>query len=544
MHSPGTSTLVRLWSLVETAPWVRCYAGRLPSWARPNGISAQPQEAHHSSRRPTAREARIRFVKVIPATAIVVIFALQIIAYLPFKVDDAYIAFVYSKNLVNGNGLTYNGLVVEGFSSFLWTILMVPVLLCNGDPLNAARVLSLLSALATLYLTGRLVRRLEPRSSQSTVFLTVLLLATSVCFVAWTVGGLETVWMTFLVTLLVYVESGPDQRTPVFSALVVLACALSRPEGVMLFPVLLVYRLIARTSSVKKTVWWSLLFLLPYFAFLLWRFLTFGYLLPNTAYAKVKPGSETVVAAARWLVSFVQLRPTLGVLMVFSLAFLTREHHTLMRGWYLVAATIGAYVFYVLFSGPDWMPHYRLIVPILPLLSVLAGSAVNATSVKQHRSLRVLAVALIVATVLLELILSATVFMPPTLDLGKDVDVLIKAGKWIRRNTAPGDTIAVVDAGALAYYGERSTVDILGLNDEHIAHSPNKSDPYYVLAHQPLLVQLQVTMPDNGSEPTPVDSLAGSHLFYTPEFQRSYRPIVVPIDESKALVFYVRRPSP
>ena len=40
-------------------------------------------------------------------------------------IDDAYISFRYAVNLANGFGLTYNpGQLVEGYSNFLWVILL------------------------------------------------------------------------------------------------------------------------------------------------------------------------------------------------------------------------------------------------------------------------------------------------------------------------------------------------------------------------------------------------------------------------------------
>ena len=41
--------------------------------------------------------------------------------------DDAYIFLVYAKNLLSGNGLTFNGTLVEGFSSPLWMALLPPL---------------------------------------------------------------------------------------------------------------------------------------------------------------------------------------------------------------------------------------------------------------------------------------------------------------------------------------------------------------------------------------------------------------------------------
>jgi len=36
----------------------------------------------------------------------------------------------------------------------------------------------------------------------------------------------------------------------------------------------------------------------------------------------------------------------------------------------------------------------------------------------------------------------------------------------------PGDSIAVVDAGAIPYFSGVKTIDMPGLNDRHIAHLP------------------------------------------------------------------------
>jgi len=45
----------------------------------------------------------------------------------------------------------------------------------------------------------------------------------------------------------------------------------------------------------------------------------------------------------------------------------------------------------------------------------------------------------------------------------------IAAGKWISQNTGPVDKIAVIDAGALKYFGKRKTIDIYGLNDQRFS---------------------------------------------------------------------------
>ena len=48
--------------------------------------------------------------------------------------DDAYVSFRYARNLVRGDGLTYNaGEKVEGYSNFLWTVLAAAPLAAGAD---------------------------------------------------------------------------------------------------------------------------------------------------------------------------------------------------------------------------------------------------------------------------------------------------------------------------------------------------------------------------------------------------------------------------
>ena len=163
------------------------------------------------------------------------------------------------------------------------------------------------------------------------------------------------------------------------------------------------------------------------------------------------------------------------------------------------------------------MPHHRFIVPIIPLIILFTGKILD--NQKWRKWIR-LAFAVNIG---LELILSITLFAPLSPSFGNFTNGLIDAGKWIRDTTAPDDIIAVVDAGALAYYSERKTIDILGLNDEHIAHSPEKSDPSYILGFNPVLIQLHVDF-SNGEVILPEQHSNSLQLFDHPEFLRQYIP--------------------
>ena len=102
---------------------------------------------------------------------------LMALAYWPFKVDDAYTSFVYGKNLVEGHGLTYNGIVVEGYSNFLWTVMIAPFIAVHWDPLLVARGFSLVLACACIWLVNQIMRQMAPASHWPIRLLPLLTLA-------------------------------------------------------------------------------------------------------------------------------------------------------------------------------------------------------------------------------------------------------------------------------------------------------------------------------------------------------------------------------
>src|SRR5262245_10478837 len=86
-----------------------------------------------------------------------VLFALLAIAILlphglaiSFLNDDAFISYRYAKNWVDGHGLVFNpGERVEGYTNFLWTVLIGVFVKLGADPLVVSRVLGFLASAGT-----------------------------------------------------------------------------------------------------------------------------------------------------------------------------------------------------------------------------------------------------------------------------------------------------------------------------------------------------------------------------------------------------------
>ena len=71
--------------------------------------------------------------------------------------DDAFISFRYAANLLDGHGLVYNpGERVEGYTNFLWTLLLAGAMGLGANPVIASVVGGMASAVALAWGGARL----------------------------------------------------------------------------------------------------------------------------------------------------------------------------------------------------------------------------------------------------------------------------------------------------------------------------------------------------------------------------------------------------
>jgi len=115
-------------------------------------------------------------------------------------VDDAYISYVYAQNALRGYGLTFNPSErVEGFSNFLWTAMMLPIVGAGWDVGRVSSALGVAFGIGTLALAIRFPKWLGVAPMVG--WMAALFLAVDGSFALWSVSGLETPMMAFLITL-------------------------------------------------------------------------------------------------------------------------------------------------------------------------------------------------------------------------------------------------------------------------------------------------------------------------------------------------------
>lgn len=489
-------------------------------------------------------------------TAVALPYGLYIVHSLFFRdwlIDDAGISIAYARNLVDGHGLVSQAGMepVEGFSNLLWVVLLTPFFLLKVfHPLMTMKMLSWILVLGSFLFIFRSLALLTNRYRVA-AWLVLTFLAVCTPFTVWTNSGLENPLYAFLVSILLYLilrylTPGATRSLSVagLAGLIAALIALTRPDGILyclIFPALLVLCRLDRFKSAEPARRWDFFayaasFLLPYGAFLLFRFLYFGELVPNTYFAKegsdlfvLKPYearkvldlySSTLPAAGEWLT--LALLP-LTVLLVALRRFDRRHLAVLM--FFLCSTLVYALL------PEDWMGEYRFATPfyiIFYLYLFLSGEALFEMARARWRTAPVAATSCIV------LVFAASLFhysdrtrqysSNPALPFERVAD---RCGHLYN---IYADTLGLTDAsillpdlGGTLYYSRLKVYDLAGLCDRTIArtlyHDPRAFHDYVFETLRPTFIHTHSSWSE----------VAAFHEDY--RFERDY----VPIRESMPL---------
>jgi arabinofuranosyltransferase len=417
--------------------------------------------------------------------------------------DDAFISFRYAQNLVAGNGLVYNvGERVEGYTNFLWTMLSALALRLGGDIVFLAYLSGLILGLALLLLSYWLARRLL---GPAWALVAALFVATSQSLLVYTArgSGLETGLFTLLA--LAGSACAIHRRSWRWCGLIFALATLTRPEGALLLGLTLLYiwlvgieyttnqSLIERVRASLPVLAGYLLIIGPYF---IWRATYYGDLLPNTFYAKTGGGLRQVERGLIYSGTFALAFG--GPLLLVCLAPLLGGWPAALRSWrgYLLLL-IGVYTTYIIAVGGDHFPGDRFFVPLVPWLALVLADGIAWVYAWARNRPSVTRLAPLALALLLLLYSGNALYRGPDFNSiikGDDESLGIwrELGWWLHDHGAPGESMAASGAGAVAYYSDHETIDLLGLNDKHIARVQSaeigegtagheKRDPVYVL---------------------------------------------------------------
>jgi hypothetical protein len=456
----------------------------------------------------------------LPLVAALGVLAIGGAAYAGYVKDDAFISLRYARNLLAGRGLTFNPAEpVEGYTNFLWVMLAVPALAMRLDPIVWLKAIGTASAAATVVLLHRGPRwpagsGQEARVGQAAA-IGALLYASSTSVALWSMSGLEGCLLAF-VALAAFLlghrgraqGASPSVRDLAASSALYAVGALTRPEGHLLFAVAAVFE-IAHAVRARRLDRGGLVFLglapavlAPYHLF---RWLTFGSLVPNTFLVKASSGPEAwsvgVQSVLSWL-AFGAHGPMLALAIVAIVALPPPRAHRLHAG-----IVCGLFLLYLARVGRDEMKHFRLLLPSLPLLCLLAGEGLARAAELLREDLR--RPALLVAALGL-----ASIGVAYTLTHRRETTYLARSersfqslGRHLERQARPGDSCIFQDMGAAPWVAPSVRfVDSIGIVDPKIARLTAR------FRLSPFLRQARASLPGGERDLSRYDALVRDEL--------------------------------
>jgi arabinofuranosyltransferase len=418
---------------------------------------------------------------------IITIAGLVLLAWLNrFVQDDAFISFRYADNFAHGHGLVWNiGERVEGYTNFLWTLLIGGGIFIGIDPIDCSFMLGILSLIFTLIFTYKLTFLFF--KSEYIGLLTILLLGTNHSFSSYATGGLETQMQTalFITSCYVCVKCMISNKWTTGSLLslsiLLTASILMRLDSALLGLVVWIFsmiNLLKEKNTIRQKVNKIFIFTAPIIlvvgAWFLWKLYYYGDILPNTYYLK----ASAITSPSRglnyiyvFLASYL-LFPFIIIGIFAARAFFRKFQLSL----FLLGVVVFLWLAYITKIGGDFM-EFRFFVPILPMVFIILSWIIFIYI--QKPIIRTALVLLIAAGTIyhtLTFVLDPVDGIEPIRDLLghiiSDHQNWLGIGKVLGRifSNNTDVTIATTAAGAIPYFSHLSAVDMLGINDERVAH--------------------------------------------------------------------------
>lgn len=438
----------------------------------------------------------------LPAVAGLLALGAQVWWWWPYVSDDAFISLRYADRLLLGAGLTWGGPgpAVEGYSNLLWVLLCALLGAAGADLLWSARVLGLLCAAGAVVLAA-----VSSRGRPSAGLAAAVALGSSGTVGLWAIGGLEQPLLLLLITAAVASLSRrlsvPERSTweTLPAALCLALACWCRPDTPLLVACLSLGFWLARGQDRAALAPAMVLAGVPAAAVLAQlglRLWLYGDVVPNTAHIKAHSGPLIVDQGVLYVWQAVRSNRALLGLAALG-AFWAPPGEPPRARLRLLLPALLAWPAYLIWIGGDIFPAFRHATPLLPMLAALVAAGVAGMPARARPIAALAAVLLLVGQAIRQ----------------TDADAYKRAHNegWVLHGLSVGEALdrlfadhpspprlAIAAAGAVPYGAAGlPALDVLGLNDHHIARQPPSpngwighahGDPDYVLAQAPDLI--------------------------------------------------------
>lgn len=484
-----------------------------------------------------------------------------------FVQDDAFISFRYVQNFVDGNGLVFNiGERVEGYTNLLWVLLMSLFVFFKMNIQSLSQILSVLFGTLVLFMTYRISDLIELKNETKTnkkiktadsdvnvnyfnLIPSVMLVFTG-SFIFWSISGMEsTMFISFvLLGIYFYLKDSRGEFISYKFSLFIFLATLTRPEGLYFFGLIIIHKIFFAFREYKSGALKVLfsknnliiysVFVIPVIFYFLIRYNYYGYLFPNTYYAKTGLSTDYLNSGIEYFMKFLKAYLLYGVVL-FAPLYLFKRKENIFEISLMYLLTI-SFIIYVISVGGDVLKQNRFFLPVLPLIYILFAKLLTEIYFLWKRKSVNSGIAF-PAVLAVTAVICIYYYTSQKETLDKDiqsenglVDKMKIAGNWFRlkqQQLGRPLNLAATTIGSVSYFAghEVNVIDLLGLTDREIAHNPQiipeisnqsigwKERNYnagYVMERKPDYVYFST-----GVKPS---AYAERALYTTPDFNKYY----------------------
>ncbi|MCF8242223.1 MAG: hypothetical protein K9J16_12625 [Melioribacteraceae bacterium] len=428
---------------------------------------------------------RVSYILVFAAAILFIILSLEI----NFVQDDTFIFLRYADNFLNGNGFVFNsGEMVEGYSSISWLMLLTIILALKIDPVTGSQMLSMffgILVLAAVLKLSESIKVSEDQNPSRSLFyniLPVILLALTGGFHYWSISGMETslFMLLFLITVKLYIKNQRNNKPDFLLALVLYLLSVTRPEGLLLYALLVIFTIIFDREKVfsKGFLFTNVLFIMPMILTIFVRYYYYDNLLPNTLYAKSGVGEHYLTRGITYFYQSFKYNLLFGL--ILAPAFIFIKKIVRQKELLLLLFTAFGYTFIITLFGGDVLPHHRYYLPVLPLFFILFSKSLNYIF-NSSKVLGRVAVVIIIIVIIPLSIVSYKSELPliiknkrHELGLVKKMSIYAQFIKEESEKSKKRVAAALSTIGAFSYYSSAEVIDFIGLTDKYIANNPKE----------------------------------------------------------------------
>lgn len=420
-----------------------------------------------------SRASRREWVAVIAVSLLSVVSAWWL--YSDYRGDDTWITAVYVRNINRGLGFRFNPSEppIYAATSPLWTLVLAGTCALTDRPIvPTAQLIGGALCLVSLLLFWRLCRSVFGGAMS---VLAVLMLAFDPHFLKLEYLGMESgLTLTLLLGALLLGRRHTSRAASLAAMVLAGLLALTRPEGIVLMPLLLAERCLTGPSrhTVKDTALLCAAWAFVIMPWMIYAYLTFGTVVPNTAIAKrgMLPPLEAMRSAMATLMSGQGLAVgllTCGLLVSGFGATLTlrrfvegvRENLTLVGGPILLSLS------WVL-SGVVVVARYQILILPMVIMGGVWGltECMKALGARSARTRWAVMTPIVVLFGAQSMAVTSLLIWPMARGFTAGFEqTYARIGLWLANNSPKSASVGVADIGVVSYYADRRTIDLFGL---------------------------------------------------------------------------------